>query len=66
MIRVASLFSQLLHYCPHTEFAVLVKEHGAAVKIKGFPVGSSSWPCSSVTWPGPTPEGRSARVFPAA
>ncbi|CAO0822983.1 hypothetical protein DFAR_3400002 [Desulfarculales bacterium] len=32
-----SLFSQLLHHFPRTEFAVLVKEHGAAVRTKGLP-----------------------------
>ena len=36
MIRVASLFSQLLHHFPRTEFAALVKEHGAERRAKGF------------------------------
>ncbi|CAO0822077.1 hypothetical protein DFAR_4040004 [Desulfarculales bacterium] len=36
MVRVASLFSQLLHHFPRTEFSALVKEHGAAVRIKDF------------------------------
>ncbi|CAO0822536.1 hypothetical protein DFAR_3160004 [Desulfarculales bacterium] len=37
MVRVASLFSQRLHYFPRTEFAALVKEHGAEVRTKEFP-----------------------------
>ncbi|CAO0819879.1 hypothetical protein DFAR_1160008 [Desulfarculales bacterium] len=37
MVRIASLFSQLLHHFPRTEFSVLVKEHGAAVRTKGLP-----------------------------
>ncbi|CAO0824295.1 hypothetical protein DFAR_570008 [Desulfarculales bacterium] len=36
MVRVASLFIQLPHHFPHTEFTALVKEHGAAVRTKGF------------------------------
>ncbi|CAO0822247.1 hypothetical protein DFAR_2910021 [Desulfarculales bacterium] len=36
MVRVASLFSQLLHHFPCTEFSALVKEHGAAVRNKGL------------------------------
>ncbi|CAO0824183.1 hypothetical protein DFAR_470004 [Desulfarculales bacterium] len=35
IVRVASLFSQLLHDFPRTEFAALVKEYGAAVRTKG-------------------------------
>lgn len=37
MVGVASLFSQLLHHFPRTEFAALVKQHGAEVRTKGFP-----------------------------
>ncbi|CAO0819745.1 hypothetical protein DFAR_1110015 [Desulfarculales bacterium] len=37
MVRVASLFSQLRHHFPRTEFAALVKEHSAAVRTKGLP-----------------------------
>ncbi|CAO0819656.1 hypothetical protein DFAR_620013 [Desulfarculales bacterium] len=36
MVRVASLFSQLLHHFPRTEFSALVKKHGTAVRTKGF------------------------------
>ena len=36
MVRVACLFSQLLHHFPRTEFAALVKEHGAKVMTKRF------------------------------
>ncbi|CAO0823360.1 hypothetical protein DFAR_3680005 [Desulfarculales bacterium] len=38
MVRVASLFSQLLHHFPLTEFAALIKEHHSSeIRIKGFP-----------------------------
>jgi len=36
MIKVASLFSQLLHHFPRTEFANLVVKHGAERRAKGF------------------------------
>jgi len=36
MIRVASLFSQLLRHFPRTEFAHLVAKHGAERRAKGF------------------------------
>jgi len=36
MIRVASLFSQLLKYFPRTEFSQLVGKHGAERRAKGF------------------------------
>ena len=36
MIKVASLFSQLLHYFPRTEFSHLVARHQAERKAKGF------------------------------
>ena len=36
MIRVASLFSQLLHHFPRTEFAHLVAKHQAERRAKGF------------------------------
>jgi hypothetical protein len=36
MVRVASLFSQLLDHFPRTEFASLVKRHGAERGAKGF------------------------------
>lgn len=36
MVRVASLFSQLLDHFPRTEFAALVKKHGAERGAKGF------------------------------
>ncbi|CAO0821735.1 hypothetical protein DFAR_2590033 [Desulfarculales bacterium] len=36
MVRVASLFRQLLHDFPRTKFADLVKKHGAEVRTKGF------------------------------
>ncbi|CAO0819623.1 hypothetical protein DFAR_1040010 [Desulfarculales bacterium] len=49
------ILSQLLHHFLSTEFAVLVKEHGAEVRTKGFPGWTSSWPCFSVIWLGPTP-----------
>ncbi|CAO0822624.1 hypothetical protein DFAR_4060003 [Desulfarculales bacterium] len=49
MIRVASLFSQLLHHLPRTEFSALVKKHGAEVLgSREFPAGPRSWPWSSV------------------
>jgi hypothetical protein len=35
-MNVASLFGQLLHHFPRTEFARLVKEHGAEKHAKGF------------------------------
>ncbi|CAO0821155.1 hypothetical protein DFAR_2180004 [Desulfarculales bacterium] len=37
MVRAASLFSQLLHHFPRTEFSALIKEHGAEVRTKGLP-----------------------------
>ncbi|CAO0822227.1 hypothetical protein DFAR_2900004 [Desulfarculales bacterium] len=37
MVRIVSLFSQLLNHVPRTEFAALVKEHGAEVRTKGLP-----------------------------
>ncbi len=36
MVQVASLFNQLLHHFPRTEFAALVKEHQAERHAKGF------------------------------
>jgi hypothetical protein len=36
MIKVASLFSQLLRHFPRTEFAHLVAEHEAEKRTKGF------------------------------
>lgn len=36
MVRVASLFSQLLDHFPRTEFSALVKKHGAERNAKGF------------------------------
>ncbi len=36
MLRVSSLFSQLLHHFPRSEFASLVKKHNAEYKAKGF------------------------------
>lgn len=36
MIKVASLFSQLLKHFPRTEFAHLVTKHGAEYRSKGF------------------------------
>ena len=36
MIKVASLFSQLLHHFPRTEFAELVAKHQAERRAKGF------------------------------
>jgi len=36
MVQVASLFNQLLHHFPRTEFAALVKRHGAERAAKGF------------------------------
>ncbi|CAO0820672.1 hypothetical protein DFAR_3820025 [Desulfarculales bacterium] len=56
MVRIASLFSQLLHHFPRTELSALAKEHGAEVTgPRDVPVGSSPWPCSSVIWPELTP-----------
>ncbi|CAO0822911.1 hypothetical protein DFAR_3370009 [Desulfarculales bacterium] len=37
MVRVASLFSQLLHHFSRTEFVALVKEHDVEVRTKRFP-----------------------------
>jgi hypothetical protein len=36
MVRVASLFSQLLSHFPRSQFAALVKEHEAEAHAKGF------------------------------
>jgi hypothetical protein len=36
MVNTANLFSQLLHHFPRTEFASLVKKHGAENASKGF------------------------------
>ena len=36
MVSVSSLFSQILHHFPRTEFASLVKKHNAEYKAKGF------------------------------
>jgi hypothetical protein len=36
MLQVASLFNQLLHHFPRTEFASLVKKHAAERAAKGF------------------------------
>jgi hypothetical protein len=36
MVKVASIFSQLLQHFPRTEFAVLVRKHGAERHAKGF------------------------------
>ena len=39
MVKVASLFSQILHHFPRAEFAALVNKHDAERNVKGF----SSW-----------------------
>jgi hypothetical protein len=39
MVKVASLFSQILHHFPRSEFAALVKKHQAESHAKGF----TSW-----------------------
>jgi len=39
MVKVASLFSQILAHFPRAEFAALVKKHNAEYKTKGF----STW-----------------------
>ncbi len=36
MVKVASLFSQLLHHFPRTQFESLVKKHNAESHCKGF------------------------------
>jgi len=36
MVRVSSLFSQVLHHFPRSEFASLVKKHNAEYRAKGF------------------------------
>lgn len=36
MVKTSSLFSQLLHHFPRTQFAALVKKHGAERNAKGF------------------------------
>jgi hypothetical protein len=36
MVSVSSLFSQILHHFPRSEFASLVKKHHAEYKAKGF------------------------------
>jgi hypothetical protein len=36
MVKVASLFRQLLHHFPRVEFASLVRKHGAERRAKGF------------------------------
>ncbi len=36
MVKAASLFSQLLHHFPRTEFRSLVRKHGAERHAKGF------------------------------
>jgi hypothetical protein len=36
MLKVASLFSQVLHQFPRTEFASLVKKHNTELNAKGF------------------------------
>ena len=36
MVKVASIFSQLLRHIPRTEFAALVRKHGAERHAKGF------------------------------
>lgn len=36
MVQVASLFNQLLKHFPRTEFATLVRKHGAERRAKGF------------------------------
>ncbi|MBF0589736.1 MAG: DUF4372 domain-containing protein, partial [Magnetococcales bacterium] len=36
MVKTSSLFSQLLIHFPRTEFATLVKKHGAERGAKGF------------------------------
>src|ERR1019366_2856251 len=36
IVQVASLFNQLLHHFPRTEFAALVKKHAAERDAKGF------------------------------
>ena len=40
MVQVASLFNQLLQHFPRTEFAALVRKHGAERAAKGFPCWS--------------------------
>ncbi|CAO0819982.1 hypothetical protein DFAR_1260035 [Desulfarculales bacterium] len=56
MVRVASLFSQLLHNFPRTEFTALVTEHGAEVRTKGSPCWTQLVVMAfCYLWPGPTP-----------
>jgi hypothetical protein len=65
MIKVTSLFSQLLHHFPRSEFQHLVAKHRAeykAKRLRGVPAGHSLSRCSSVTWPMPTLYVKSATV----
>ncbi len=48
MLRVASLFSQILSVFPRSEFQQAVKKHRAERHSKGFLAGIGSWPCFSV------------------
>ncbi|CAO0821092.1 hypothetical protein DFAR_200034 [Desulfarculales bacterium] len=56
MIRVASLFNQLLQHFLLTEFVALVKEHGAKIRTKGFPCWTQFVAMLFChRWPRPTP-----------
>ena len=60
MIKVASLFSQLLHHFPRTEFAQLAAKHQAERGAKGFTCWTQMVAMLSVTWPTLILSGRSA------
>ena len=55
IVQAASLFNQLLQHFPRTEFASLVKKHGAERAAKGFTyvLGRSSSPCCFANWAAP-------------
>lgn len=66
MLQAASLFNQLLHHFPRTEFGALDKRSTKpSAAPKGSPVGPSSCRCRFANWLMPIRSARSVTVWPA-
>jgi hypothetical protein len=51
MVRVCSMFSQILGWFPRLEFDAAVREHKAERHARDSHAGSSSWRCCSPVRP---------------
>jgi hypothetical protein len=63
VIRVSSIFSQMLQLLSRHEFEQDVSEHRADAMPAALVVGGSSWPCCSAIWEGPSRCARSAAAW---